>query len=152
MKGGEAHNAIISGRLRAEQSAFGWGQGRPMKLDEDLKERIRRSYYLERKSIRQIAREEGYSRPTIEKAITNQSNNPYHVRRPKPSPIFGPYQPRVEALLLENDHLPRKQCYTVHRIFEVIRAEGYQESRIPASSICVRAQAYERDAAGVPSP
>ena len=103
-----------------------------MKLDEDLKERIRRSYYLDRKSMRQIAREEGYSRPTIEKAITNQSNNPYHVRRPKPSPIFGPFQPRVEALLRENDHLPRKQCYTVHRIFEVIRAEGYQgsESRL----------------------
>jgi len=82
--------------------------------------------------MRQIAREEGYSRPTIEKAITNQSNNPYHVRRPKPSPIFGPYQPRVEALLRENDHLPHKQCYTVHRIFEVIRAEGYQgsESRL----------------------
>lgn len=103
-----------------------------MRLDEDAKELIRRSYYLDRKSMRQIAREEGYSRPTIEKAITNPSNNPYHLRRSKPSPIFGPYQARVEALLHENEHLPRKQRYTVHRIFEVIRTEGYQgsESRI----------------------
>jgi DNA-binding phage protein len=51
-----------------------------MRLDEEAKEQIRRSYYLDRKSMRQIAREEGYSRPTIEKAITNQSNNPYHLR------------------------------------------------------------------------
>src|SRR6266567_5429444 len=103
-----------------------------MRLDEEAKERIRRSYYLDRKSMRQIAQEEGYSRPTIEKAIANQSTNPYHLRRPKPSPIFGPYQGRVEALLHQNESLPRKQRYTVHRIFEVIRGEGYQgsESRI----------------------
>ena len=103
-----------------------------MRLDEEAKERIRRSYYLDRKSMRQIAQEEGYSRPTIEKAIANQSTNPYHLRRPKPSPIFGPYQARVEALLHQNESLPRKQRYTVHRMFEVLQAEGYQgsESRI----------------------
>ena len=49
-----------------------------MRLDEDAKERIRRSYYLDGKSMRRIAQEEGYSRPTIEKAIANQSSNPYH--------------------------------------------------------------------------
>ena len=103
-----------------------------MRLDEDAKERIRRSYYLDGKSMRRIAQEEGYSRPTIEKAIANQSSNPYHLRRPKPSPIFGPYQGRVEALLHQNESLPRKQRYTVHRIFEVIQTEGYQgsESRV----------------------
>jgi len=103
-----------------------------MRLDDAAKERIRRSYYLDRKSMRQIAREEGYSRPTIEKAITNQLHNPYRLTRSKPSPIFGPYQARVEALLCQNEQMPRKQHYTVNRIFEVIQAEGYQgsESRI----------------------
>ena len=103
-----------------------------MRLDDAATERIRRSYYLDRKSMRQIAREEGYSRPTIEKAITNQLHNPYRLTHPKASPIFGPYQARVEALLCQNEQMPRKQHYTVHRIFEVIQAEGYQgsESRI----------------------
>jgi len=103
-----------------------------MRLDDEAKERIRRSYYIDRKSMRQIAREEGYSRPTIEKAITNQLPNPYRLTRAKPSPIFGPYQARVEALLQQNEQMPRKQRYTVHRIFEVIQAEGYQgsESRL----------------------
>jgi hypothetical protein len=95
-----------------------------MRVDEEAKERIRRSYYLDRKSMRQIAREEGYSRPTIEKATANQLHNPYRLKRPKPSPIFGPYQKRVDALLLENEHLPHKQRYTVHRMFEVIQDEG----------------------------
>ena len=103
-----------------------------MRLDAEAKERIRRSYYLEHKSMRQIAREEGYSRPTIEKAIANQTPPPYSLTRPKPAPIFGPYKERVEALLHQNEQMPRKQRYTVHRIFEVIRDEGYQgsESRL----------------------
>lgn len=103
-----------------------------MRVDAEAKERIRRSYYIDNKSMRRIAQEEGYSRPTIEKAIANQLHNPYRSKRQKASPIFGPYQARIDALLLENDHLPRKQRYTVHRMFEVIQAEGYQgsESRI----------------------
>ncbi len=78
------------------------------------------------------ARRKRYSRPTIEKAISNQLHNPYRLKHPKASPIFGPYQGRVDALLLENDHLPRKQRYTVHRMFEILQIEGYHgsESRI----------------------
>lgn len=103
-----------------------------MPLDAEVKERIRHSYYIDSKSMRRIAAEEGYSRPTIEKAITNQLQNPYRVRHPKAAPVFGPYQARVDTLLLENDHLPHRQRHTVHRMFEVLQAEGYQgsESRI----------------------
>src|SRR5207248_8019360 len=56
----------------------------------------------------------------------------YRLTRSKPSPIFGPYKERVEALLHQNEQMPRKQRYTFHRIFEVIRSEGYQgsESRL----------------------
>jgi transposase len=45
---------------------------------------------------------------------------------------WDPYKERVEALLHQNEQMPRKQHYTVHRIFEVIQAEGYQgsESRL----------------------
>jgi transposase len=82
-----------------------------MQLDEEARERIRRSYYLQEKSIRQIAKEEGYSRPTIEKAIENQPHNAYRLTRPKSAPIFGPYQARVEALLRQNEQQPRKQRY-----------------------------------------
>jgi len=95
-------------------------------LGETDRERIRRAFHLEKKSIRQIAKEEGCSRDTIRGAISNDPFKPYQLTRPKPAPVFGPYQLRVEALLGQNERLPRKQRYTAHRIFEAIREEGYQ--------------------------
>ncbi len=97
-------------------------------LSETDRERIRRAFHLEKKSIRQIAKEEGCSRDTIRGAIANAPLKPYQLTRPKSAPVFGPYQPRVEALLDQNEQLPRKQRYTAHRIFEVLREEGYQGS------------------------
>ena len=82
--------------------------------------------------------------------IANQSPHPYRLTRSKPAPVFGPYQARVEAgLAPENDHLPKKQHYTIHRIFEVIQAEGYQGSESPPSSICSSSQKGEPDARNV---
>jgi transposase len=95
-------------------------------LSETDRERIRRAFHLEHKSIRQLAKEEGCSRDTIRRAISNDLLKPYRLTRKKPAPVFGAYQLRTEALLRENERLPRKQRYTAHRIFEVLRAEGYQ--------------------------
>src|SRR6266851_6721754 len=97
-------------------------------LNEYERERIRRAFHLEHKSIYRIAKEEGYSHQTIEKVLSDAPSKPYHLSRPKPAPIFGPYQPRVEALLQEGEHMPRKQRYTAHKIFEILQEEGYQGS------------------------
>lgn len=107
-------------------------EGKLAMLNESDKEQIRRAYYLEKKSMRQIARETRYCRQTVEKAIENVPAHPYRLRQPRPAPVFGAYQARVEALLQENTRLPRKQRYTAHRIFAIIEAEGYQgsESRV----------------------
>jgi len=97
-------------------------------LNEYERERIRRAFHLEHKSIYRIAKEEGYSHQTIEKALCDAPPKPYHLSCPKPAPIFGPYQPRVEALLQEGELMPRKQRYTAHKIFEILQEEGYQGS------------------------
>jgi hypothetical protein len=54
------------------------------------------------------------------------------MTQPRPAIVLGPYQLRVEELLIENEQLPRKQQYTTHRIFDILQAEGYigSESRI----------------------
>src|SRR5438445_2679642 len=95
-------------------------------------EAIRRAYYLEKKSIRQIAREQHHSRKTIRKAIDKVQRQPYQLVRPKPAPVFGAFQHHVDELLATNETLPPKQRYTTHKIYEVLVAEGYQgsESRI----------------------
>jgi len=77
-------------------------------------EQIRRAYYLEGKSMRQIARELHHSRHTIKKALANAEP--------------GRYKARIEALLAENERLPRKQRRTGHQLFLVLRDEKYPGS------------------------
>lgn len=102
-----------------------WTKG-VVNLDEQERERIRRSYYVEKKSIHRIAREEGRHRTTIRKALSNDPQPTSPRPRKKPKPVFGAFKDRVVQLLQENERLPRKQRYTAHRIFEIIRDEGYQ--------------------------
>ena len=92
------------------------------------REAIRRAYYLEGKSKRQIAREHNHSRKTVDKAVDNQPPQPYRLTKAKPSPVFGPYRARADELLAENAHLPPKQHYTGHKLYELLQAEGYQGS------------------------
>ena len=101
-------------------------------LTPDEQERIRRAYYLEHTSLRAIARETGHSFRTVSKAVTDAAASASAAKLPRQSPILGPYRTRVEELLQFNEHLPRKQRYTVHKLYELLRTEGYQgcESRI----------------------
>ena len=101
-------------------------------LSESERERIRRAYYLQKKSIRRIAQEEGYSRETVERAISDIPSKVYHLSQPRPAPRLGPFHARIETLVAQNKHLPRKQRYTAHKIFEILQEEGYQgsESRL----------------------
>jgi transposase len=103
-----------------------------MQLPPEEQEFIRRAFHVEHKPIRQIERETGHCRQAIRRAISYPLSFPDASSPFRSAPIFGPYQARVEALLAQNDHLPRKQRYTAHRIFELIREEGYLgcESRV----------------------
>jgi transposase len=101
-------------------------------ISEEARERMRRAYYLEKKTLRQIAREEGYSRVTIKRVISDASPRTYTMTKPRPAIVLGPYQLRVEELMAENEQLPRKQRYTSQKMYEILKAEGYtgSESRI----------------------
>jgi|ERR1019366_328292 transposase len=105
-----------------------------LQISPETQEFIRRAFHLEGKAIRQIERETGHCRQAIRRIISQgqPSRSPVSSSSFRSSPIFGPFQARVDALLTENDHLPRKHRYTAHRIFEIIQAEGYRgcESRI----------------------
>lgn len=99
-----------------------------MVLPVEASERIRRAHHVERKSIHQVACETGHCRDGIRRAIekgppqTTGSSYP----QSRSSPIFGPFQSRIDALLTQREQFPRKQRYTSHRIFENIQAEGYE--------------------------
>ena len=89
------------------------------------REEIRRAYFIENRSIRQIARELKCSRPTVRKAISSAEATPYILRGPRPAPVLGTYKPHIDQFLAESEGMPRKQRYTGHKIYELIEAEGY---------------------------
>lgn len=93
-------------------------------LTEEERERIRRAYHLEHQSIRHIALEQGYSRWTIRKALDPVLPS-IKPRRKRSVTAIAPYVQRLEALFHQNMRLPRKQRYTAHRMFEILREEGY---------------------------
>jgi transposase len=93
-------------------------------ISVDERERIRRAYLLEDKSIRQIARELHHSPKTIHKAI-NSAIPEDRVHRVRKRPVLSLYETRIQELLVENRTLPRKQRYTGRRIYQQIRSEGY---------------------------
>ncbi len=97
-----------------------------LKVDEY--EKIRRAYYLEHKSIRQIAREQGHSRKTVEKALKGGEPQPYQCKEERPAPILGNSKALIEKLVVENQQLPVKPRYTGHKIYKALVAAGYQGS------------------------
>lgn len=92
------------------------------------REQIRRAYFIENKSMRKIAEELRCSRDTIEKAIASSEGGEYTLTNPRSAPVLGPYKARIDELLAASERMPRKQRYTGHKIYEVIRGEGYTGS------------------------
>lgn len=91
-------------------------------------EQIRRAYYLEHKSMRQIAREMGHSRKSIKKAIEHAEPPGYRLQEPRQAPILGAYKAQIDELLQQNKQLPPKQRYTGQRIYQVLQEAGYEGS------------------------
>lgn len=113
----------------------------------EAREKIRRAYYVEGKSQRQIARELHCSRHTIKKALQGAEPGKYALKEPRPAPVLGQYKERIEALLQESEGLPRKQRYTGHRIYELIWAAGYRGSEASVLGYVSRQRRAKRQVA-----
>jgi transposase-like protein len=81
-------------------------EGEMIQVDE--RERIRRAYFLERMSMREIAKELGHSRHTVKKAIESAEAGEYTLQQPRAAPVLGCYLSRIDELLAESERQPRK--------------------------------------------
>jgi transposase len=90
------------------------------------REQVRRAYFIEHKSLRQIAKELHMARKTVRKAIEAAEPGVYTLSEPRAAPVLGFYKERIDRLLAENENLPRKQRYTGHRICLELDKAGYQ--------------------------
>jgi transposase len=97
-------------------------------ISVERRERIRRAYYVAGKSMRQIASELRHSYWTVRDAIESAEPRRYSLQAPKPAPVLGPYRVRIDELLLQSEQMPRKQRYTGHKMYELLKAEGYAGS------------------------
>lgn len=89
-------------------------------------EQIRRAFYVEQKSVREIARETGRARRTISRMLDLEQPPVFRSRKTEQAGKLGPYKARIQELLAQNQTLPRKQRWTAPAIFNVIEKEGFQ--------------------------
>ena len=81
-------------------------------------EAMRRAYFLEEQSVRQIAQRFHHGRVVVRKALGEAAPKAYAGTGVRPAPVLGPYKTRIEELLDESDKQPRKQRYTAHTIYQ----------------------------------
>jgi len=73
------------------------------------KERMRRAYFVEHRSIRWIARNYHRSRTTVRKALRDASPPPVYKRNKEPvSKVLGPFKPVIHRWLEEDKTKPSK--------------------------------------------
>lgn len=87
------------------------------------KEEIRRAYYIQGKSIRQIRRETGHHRRTIRKALGDGMKPEYQRRKAHPRPVMGPVEAIIDQWLEKDKTQPPKQRHTAKRIHERLKEE-----------------------------
>src|SRR5208283_5143678 len=105
----------------------------------DQKEIIRREYFLNRKSMREIAKELHHSRKTVRKAIYDPGIPTYKRSVPALKRTIGPLVTVIQQWLQEDKQRPTKQRHTAKRIYERLKAEyGYQGSdRTVRRQVCL---------------
>jgi len=89
----------------------------------DQREQIRRGYFIEGRSIRQIAHERHHDRRTVRKALHDAGPPRYTLREPHPRPILGPFLGVIDHWLEEDQQRPPKQRHTARRIYHRLVAE-----------------------------
>jgi hypothetical protein len=120
------------GVIGVQKGPHGWpivlaresGAGFGMLVVETIA-KIRREYFQDRKPIKQICRELRVSRKTVRKVVRSGATEFPYERSVQPQPKIGPWRTEIDELLAENARRPKRERLTHIRIFEELRAVGY---------------------------
>ena len=88
--------------------------------------RIRREHFVQGKSIREIARGLRLSRNTVRKVLRSEETSFSYERQVQPRPKLGRWKEELDRLLVANAEAPARERLTLIRIFEELRAFGYE--------------------------
>jgi transposase len=87
--------------------------------------RIRREHFVQGKSIKEIARDLKLSRNTVRKVLRSEETSFAYERQVQPRPKLGRWKGELDRLLTANAEAPSRERLTLIRVFEELRALGY---------------------------
>ena len=88
--------------------------------------RVRRAFYVQGWSVKRIVRELHVSRNTVRKILRSDETDFTYERDHQPMPRIGPWQQKLDEFLRGNADKPPRERLTLIRIFEELRAVGYE--------------------------
>lgn len=86
--------------------------------------KVRRDYFVDKKSIKQITRERQLSRNTVRKIIRSEATA-FEYERTSSQPKLGDYAKQLKAWLESDATLPRKQRRHAKRYHQQLTEKGY---------------------------
>ena len=88
--------------------------------------RIRREHLVKGKSIKEIARDLKVSRNTVRKVLRSGETSVSYEREIQPRPKLGRWKAELDRMLTANTSNPARERLTLIRLFEELRALGYE--------------------------
>jgi transposase len=88
--------------------------------------RIRRDHLVKGKSIREIARDLKLSRNTVRRVLRTGETSSSYEREHQPGPRLGRWKGDLDRMLTANAGKPARERLTLIRLFEELRALGYE--------------------------
>ncbi|GAV21477.1 integrase core domain protein [Mariprofundus micogutta] len=92
----------------------------------ETKAKVRRDFYVHKKSIKQIVRERQLSRNTVRKILRDDDTSSEYQRTIQPCPVLGNHEPQLVEWLTHDAALPRKQRRNAVRLHQQLSEQGYQ--------------------------
>src|SRR5271166_1451297 len=87
---------------------------------------IRREHFVQGKTIKEIVRDLKLSRNTVRKVLRSAETAFSYGREVQPRPKLGRWTEDLDRLLETNSDAPARERMTLIRIFEELRALGYE--------------------------
>ena len=90
--------------------------------------KVRRAFFVQKKSIKEICRDLRVSRKVVRKIVRSDATEFHYERSTQPLPKIGPWRDRLDCLLLANEEKSARERLTLVRLFEELRGFGYDGS------------------------
>ena len=105
--------------------------------------RIRRTQFVQGKSITSICQELRVSRKTVRKVLRSEKTEFHCEREEQPMPRLGEWREKLDALLTSNEAKSSRERLPLIRVFETLRGLGYAGG-YAAVRRCARSWSRER--------